>query len=419
MSEKKEIEAYLRAIQSAFVTKKSNQANLSWGQFLDTTGQVGLYGTVAGALSLKTLTASVSQDALDAEAQLVSYWDNRTVPDNKNNLCQNIRLAALLLGLSFSSNNNPQKIKEVSSELCSRVIPHESMWADTNSPHAGIIASEFSTAIILIFAFAAIHFFKGPTTVFDDLNKTLNDVGLTLEKRYLEHKGKERAYLTALLVSVKLVLGKKANSLVNTALSSLSLQGNSLSHRYWHYLDYVDTQGKNKRDYFILPTNLLVPLLLMRKDIKGMHYLVSSSILDKITLYLDSNQSGLFVDPSGRPSSLEQAIVILALESSRQKKKLSWVYWSLPYLYLEARKLRSPEWIFAWIFLLGVYLPIGLIVGAEWIIKAYGTNLPNTLLNFLELAKSSPKWTASLLLLFATAIRKPNDLISSALGRSK
>jgi len=423
MTEEKHIDAYLGDIQGVFLSKKiSNNPDLSWGQFLDNSNnnsQVGLYGTIAGAIALKASNGGISPDAIEAENQLVNYWNNRNKTTNSENLCQNIRLASLLAGLCFKSSNNSTTIKEIADELAARVVAHDGMWGDFSS--TGTIASrpsEFSTAMILIFAFTASHFFTGNTSVFSNLNQVLSNAANALQKKYLDDKNRDRPYLMALLIAVVLTIGKCSNSSLKKKLSECARDRKEIFRRHWQYLDYIDHQGNYKRDYFILPFRLLMPIILMRNDIQGTHYLEAKGVLAEIKKTLDSTGSKLFVEPAGRPSSLEQALVILALEASRAGNgfKLSLVG---PWITLEFMKPRPQERLFAGFFLAGVYLPVALISGAEWITNTYGTYLWAGGLEFMEAMKTLPAWAPSLLILFSSALRKPNELLTTTLRPGK
>lgn len=421
MTEEKHIDAYLGDIQLVFLGKKISSQPLSWGQFLDNSNedsQVGLYGTVAGTVALKASNRNGSPDAIAAEQQLVAYWTDRANPHKSDNLCQNIRLASLLLGLSFLSSNNSQIVGEIADELTKRVINHSGLWSDSSSPiNMSPRSSEFSSAMVLILAFASVHFFKGDKATFAQLDQASECAARALQKRYLDDRNRERPYVMALLVAVVLVLGEKANFSVQKKLSEYAWGRENIFQRYWQYIDYIDHQGNYTRDYFILPIRLLMPLLLMRGDLKGTHFLGAKAALAEIKATLDSNNLGLFVEQAGRPSSLEQALVILGMEASRQEQGFN-PYLIIPKLWIGLKKPRSQEWAFAWFFLVGVYLPIGLIVSSDWILNAYNTSLWADGIKLLEAAETLPKWTPSLLLLFSSALRKPNELLSAAFGRS-
>lgn len=420
MTDEKHIDAYLGDIQGVFINKKiSRDPDFSWGQFLDNSndkGQVGLYGTIAGAIALKAKNGSRSQDATAAEQQLANYWGNRkTKPANTDNLCQNIRLAALLLGLGFEGTNHATVMKEIADELNRRLIANEDMWDEFSSSNTvASRPSEFSTAIILIFSFAALHFFKGNAAIFGQFKQTLVLAAQALQKRYLDDKNRDRPYVAALLIAVVLVLGKGANKSIRKKLSDYAQLRESVFKRQWQYIDYIDCQQNYRRDYFILPHRLLIPLLLMRADVDGTHFLEAKTVLDDIKKALDSDPHKLFVESAGRPSSLEQALVILALESSRQGKgfRLGLVW---PWVKIESSKKRPQERLFAGFFLATVYLPVFIMTIADWLIGAYGAYIWAGGLTTLEVFKTVPKWGPSAVLFCSAVVRKPNELLSALL----
>lgn len=415
----KQIDAYIADIRSKFLEKKIPNRSLSWGQFLDSGGQVGLYGTVAAAIALKAKNPE-SPEAQAAEKELVDYWNKRTTSDShQDNLCQNVRLAALLLGLSFRSQSNSNTVAEVANNLQSRFSEHEDLWGDSsNQPPNTPTTSEFSTAIVIIFAFQAIHLYKGSQGIFCDLHDRLDRAAKALQKAYVDDPKRPRQYLLLLLIAVELVLGKSANASVRRRLSQQASSGLNMFQRSWYHLDYIAASRECKRDYLIIPEQLLIAILFLQPHIPGNHFLYAKNALDKTKVILDSNESKLFKESTDRPSSLEQALVILALEASRSMQRSNLSLW-FPKLRIAMSKKRSPEWLFAWALVLFGYVPLAATVGAGWLLDSFNPHLSAGFIQLLTAAQLLPSWIPTTVLLIFSAIREPVELAKAAIGKGE
>lgn len=422
-NDEKKVDAYLDDIRSEFLKNKVTHPDkeLSWGQFLDGThthGQTGLYGTVAAAIAFKSKSAQ-SPDGQSVENELVTYWSKKDSPNNHANLCQNIRLAALLLGLGFHSNRNSGAIVEISRELSARISCPDELWHDASVLPAQISPQlEFSSAIIIILVFATIQQYEGGANDFDNLENLVVQAAKALQTRYINDTKRDRPYLLAMLVAIVLVLGKDAHSAVQQRLSLCCSNSDSIFQRFWYHIDFGITLPAEgiRRDYFILPLRLLIPILILQKKIGGLHYLYASNVLTEIKKVFDSNDSHLFKESVERPSSLEQAIAVLALVASRKEEPRTYSQW-LPKLWLAIKRPRKPEAIFAWILIIFGYIPIGIVVGAKGLLNITGIELWPSIHLLLEGAKLVPSWIPTALIMFYSALRKPNEMIMAAIGK--
>lgn len=424
----KTIDAYLEDIRKKFLEQKVNSSKpLSWGQFLDNQGhgggQVGLYGTLAAAIAIKTRNANLSTEAKAVEQELISYWNNRTDlsdPSRHDNLCQNVRLAALLLGLSFHSDGNPVTIAEIAGELDSRFSALESLWGDASHPIPNAAHySEFSSAIVIIFSFQALAHYKGQASDFGSLSSRLTSAANALQKAYLDDCKRARPHLIIMLIAVVLILGKTANSALRDRLTIEISSSENVLLRSWYYVDYLAQSTEYKRDYLILPSQLLVPSLLLQPKIGGGHYLRAVTTIDRIKENLDSNESRLIRAPSDRPSSLEQALAVLALEAFRKNPGRSRLSLLGPRLVIAAKKKRQHEWAFAWFLLIFAYLPLGLAVSAEGLLNTFGPDLPLIFQQLFGAAKLLPSWVPTAVLFAFSAVRQPIEVAKAAVGKSE
>lgn len=418
----KKIDAYLEDIRKNFLEKKVNsQKQLSWGQFLESQnqdGQVGLYGTLAAAIAIKTRNANRSIEAKAVEQELLAYWSSRANTDQRDNLCQNIRLAALLLGLCFHSEGHSVVVREIATELENRFSELDDLWGETSCPPPNAARySELSSAAIVFFSYQAIHQYNGSLSDFGTLENRLTRAANALQKAYLDDSKCARPHLLIMLIAIVLVLGKSADGSIRKRLSEAISNSENILQRSWYYVDYIAQSGVCKRDYLILPTNLLIPVLLLQPRLDGDHYLQAANTVDRLKIVLDSNESKLFRDRADRPSSLEQALAVLALDAFRKNPKPSTLSLVWPWVVLTARKKREPEWAFAWFLLVFAYLPVGLIVSAEGMLNSIGPRLPAVLQQLLAAAKLLPAWVPTTALLAFSAIRKPIDIAKAAIGK--
>jgi hypothetical protein len=353
-----------------------------------------------------------------AENELITYWRDRANEEHLNNLCQNIRLALLLLGLCFASNRNSDEIKEISEELQNRFIDHDKLWGDTSKPPTQKLRqSEFSSALVVISAFTAMSLFKGHDTVFDGLPIKITHAANALQKLYVDDRKRERPYLPVLLIAVILVLGKTADANIRRSLSQYVSKTGSIFQRFWYHLDFVVNNNAYKRDYFIVPPRLLVPLLLLQSRISGLHYLAANGVLTEIQKVLDSNETQLFREPAERASSLEQALTVLALIAAGNTQKQKRISLLIPWAWIQAKKHRNPEWLFSWVLIVFAYIPLCIVLSAEWLIGTEYADLWVGERPLLEFAKHIPSWLATSIALMFTALREPKILIAAAIGK--
>lgn len=418
----KQLDAYLEDIRKRFLEKKvPSQKQLSWGQFLDSEnqgGQVGLYGTVAAAIAIKTRNDNLSPEAKAVEEELIGYWNKRDIPDHHDNLCQNVRLAALLLGLTFHSEGKSNTVVQIVQELESRFSDFEGLWGESSRPPPNAPTySEWTSSVVTIFSYQATQHYIGPDGDFRTLNERLVSAAKALQKAYVDDSRRPRTHLLAMLTAVVLVLGKRAHPSVRRRLSDEISSSAEITQRSWHYVDYLALSGECKRDYVIFPTLLFVPVLLLQSKIGGSHYLRAVNIIDQIKVNLDSNETRLFKGPTDRPSTLEQALAILALDASRKIPDRSPASLLCPRLWIFLSKKRHPEWLFAWILIIAAYLPLGVTVSAQGLLDTFGSHFPDLIRQPLQAATLVPAWVPTTVLLLLSAIRQPLDMLKAAMGK--
>lgn len=421
-SPQKHIDAYLEDIRSCFLGNKiASTKSLSWGQFLEAQNsgqQVGLYGTLSAAIAIKTRNDNRSEEARAVEKELLEYWSRRRNGEEQENLCQNIRLAALLLGLCFRSQGHSTVVTEIASELERRFSDLDDLWGDSSSsPTNSARYSEWSSAVVIIFAFQALKHYTGPCSDFGNLMDRLTRGATALEKAYLHDSTRTRPHLLIMLISVVLVLKDAANKAIRKRLSIETSDLDGIFQRSWFYVDYLTLSSECKRDYLILPYQLFIPILLLEPGIGSGLYLRAVSKIEQIKANLDSNESRLFREPTNRPSSLEQALAVLALYAYRQHAERTKRSLLAAHLWLELQKKREPEWIFAWFLLLFTFLPLGVAVCAEGIIDVFGSDLSGFFHQLLSAATLIPAWVHTAVLVALSAVRQPIEIVRSAIGK--
>lgn len=418
----KQLDAYLEDIRKKFLEKKiCSSKGLSWGQFLDSEnqgGQVGLYGAVSAAIAIKVRNGNQSPEAQAVEAELIDYWKKRDVAWQHDSLCQNVRLAALLLGLTFRSQGNSNVVVEIVQELMRRFSEFEGLWGESSRPPQNAPAyCEWASSVVAIFLYQASQTYEGSPRDFGTLNDCLTRAAEKLQKAYLDDSQRPRPHLLAMLAAVVLILGKSAHAAVRRRLTNEISSAAGVTQRSWHYVDYLALSGECQRDYVILPVLLFVPVLLLQPKIEGAHYLRAINVIDQLKANLDSNESGLFKDPADRPSTLEQAFAVLALDASRRAPNRSSLSLLIPRLWIFLSKKRRPEWLFAWILIIAGYLPLGVAVSAEGLLDTVGSSFPGVIQQLLQAATQLPAWVSTTVLLIFSAIRQPLDMLKAAMGK--
>jgi hypothetical protein len=431
MPVKRETEAYLESVRNCFISKRLDPANvdnkLRWGQFIDTNkpgSQAGLYGAISAAISLKAGKKADWTDAKTAQEELQQYWINREkIKGAEDNLCQNIRLAALFLGLSFGADGNCVAISEVAKHLLDHRNPHGNLWAESAvDKRAEVIEeAEYASALVLIFANCGLSFLASNQCSYSYFAQELEKSAIALQKKYLNDTIRKRPYLAAMLIAIILTLGEKANKKVRSRLKKDFLFTKSdLAARYTHYLDFNRIDGTYGRDYFIAPMSMLAPLLLLQPQLSGQEYLyavrVTESIKDAVDKSFEKNQ-GLFAEGVTRPSSIEQGLFVLALEAASRKQDRGWkLWWAIAWEQLRRERERG-DIVLAWIIIIFLYFPFALASSENILTSQYANNIPNFLKFSIEILSLVPKVWFTAALIAAGAVRKPQDVAKQVLGK--
>lgn len=416
----------LQDIRKEFSDHKANRDHhpLHWGQFLDVTAQqaqVGLYGGVSACLAYTANGRVGDSLASAARADLVQYWGQRTDPANadpENNLRQNVRLAFMLLGVAIGQKFTDVTVSEVWAELGSRRLPTDGLWSDAALQAGTQHPSEYSSAIILILLAVVRRTSNGSDLDFSAVDAMRREAGEKLQTAYLGDRKKTRQYKVAVLIAIMLSLEKKADSKVKGELNEISLKSIDVRQRYTHFFDYQKRDNTQSRDYLILPVNLLGAYLLYGEGLPAKQYFYATRVLEGMNGSIEKSLNRLFMEGE-RPSTLEQGVVVIALEAWIQKKdwnsKRLWV----PKLWWHAWQDHEFNPWTALFFLIPLYGPLA-ISAAEGTLTKYFTDQEVFLWMIPIIASLQlPKWALAGLAFVAGVIAKPQDLFRAFLGKKK
>ncbi len=423
--EDKSATAILKDIRKQFTDHKANRDNhpLHWGQFLDSAAQqaqVGLYGGVAACLAYTADERAQDDVARSSRADLVQYWGERNAanPEPENNLRQNVRLAFLLLALAIGQKFTETTVAEVWELLRERRLTTDGLWTDAAPQGGAQHPSEYSSAIILILLSVVRRTSDGSSSDFSTLDAVRQEAGEKLQSTYLDDRKKTRQYKVVVLIAIMLSLQKSADSKVKAELNEISLKTIDVRQRYTHFFDYQKRDNTQSRDYLILPVNLLGAYLLYGDGLPARQYFYATRVLEAMTGSIEKSPNQLFMEGE-RPSTLEQGIVVTALEAWIQKKNWKGTKLWLPRIWWHAWKERDFNRWWACFFLIPLYGPMAIAATRETLI-AHLTK-ENILLWLVPLVASLqlPKWALAALGIVAGVIAKPQDLIRVLLGKKK
>lgn len=424
--EDKNPDAFKQAIAEQFKQRSVDAAmdTLSWGQFLDnlgSQGQVGLYGTVSACVTFKLASGESDPNARSAHEKLVTFWNSRaTSSDAQNNLAQNVRVAMLLLGLAIAHPFAETAVQDVWGELQRKLDTGQWMWGDSLSPSdLKFIRSEYITSIILLLLCIVRHLSIGQEAEFAGLDSVRVKVASALQQSYLSDLTRQRPYKLAMLLAIVLNLDKDVDRRVKKYINAHAVEAIDVKQRYTYFFDYRKSDNTFSRDFLIVPLEVLCAYLLFLKKIHGMQYLLSVRTLMAVEKALKDSTDGLFKAGVERPSTVEQSFIVLALHAYEKYKpsKLSKIW---PWIQWWARKDIESERLAAFFVLLGAYCPIGLLAGADSIMKwLVGSAVPHDVMYTLYAFQSFPKWLTTIITFFAAAIGTPKELLKVLLSRRK
>jgi hypothetical protein len=424
--EKKTPEAFKRAIADQFRQRPVGNAAdlLSWGQFLDNLSnqaQVGLYGTVSACVAFKLAHGPNDPNSRTTHDKLVGFWNTRASSDDaQNNFAQNVRIAMLLLGLASEHAFADAAVQDVWTVLKSKLHSTEHMWGDSRSPaDLAFVSSEYTTSIILLLLFAIRALSTGTDAVFADLDAVRVGAAKALQRSYLSDLTRQRPYSLVLLLAVVTNLNKDADRRIRKPLNRHAVDAIDIKQRYTYFFDYQKSDGTYKRDFLIAPVEVLCALLLYSAKISGMQFLLSTRVLVEVEKALKDSHYGLFEAGVERPSTMEQAFVVLALHAysvhTHEKAARIW-----PWIQWRVQKDIEHERLAALFILLGAYAPIGLVASADSVMKWIGgIALPHGVMYLLYAFRSVPQWLATGLAVFAAVAGKPQELLRVLLVRGK
>lgn len=284
-----------------------DQENPGWGQFIDKAHhpQRGGLGTSSGAILLG-LSSNGSKEMVESVCNFLVALCNEP-----NQQCQNVRLAWMYLGLSIIKHRLPTSEQDKVHAIRERLLRQRNesgLWgaywiSDKNQDsQTSLFSSAFSLLSLVI-----------SRDCTDD--QALKDLGIKLQDRYLESPESAEGFEPLLFAAVCLSVGPKADPKLGKHMRAYAWSRVSFSRAYIYFYDFQCPNDDWGRDYIVVPIDLLVPLTL-RVNTPSLTYqlrgLATISLLRKAL----KKQQGKYIAADGkRPSSFEQALAGLAIDS--------------------------------------------------------------------------------------------------------
>ena len=321
-----------------------------WGQFLDGSvqhEQIGVYGTSAGIIVRALAGRGVS--SLTDQVQLTEGWWGERGPGQSayDDFCQIPRLAFFHLAMRLASQRDAF-LEEVAQELLGRLLPSD-MWGNFYS--SSEIFDETPRLFPSSIALLSFALFRTEATPISD---RLIAVANQLERKIAGSDRLPLLHIAAASAAILWTKGASVDKRVWRKISSLAYVDTGDPNLgdlgvYFYEYRYQNGYDRHKfgRDYFIVPTELLVALA-------GYHRAAPSALrhrADRIYRALQSNLKtsvGAFKpDVEQRISSKNQAWAALVLHASnfyRGRKTLVTKAW------YELRRRRDDNWFTGWVF---------------------------------------------------------------------
>lgn len=383
-------------------SKNSAKPNLHWGQFVveppRDEAQVGVYGSSCAAIIAK---ARDDESARKARDELLAYV--KTSQEASSELAHNIKLAMVVLALAPVPGNDaaPEMLDHLRT-LLGRCSQSSNLWPAYTPPSGQAAAnfvereSEVATSIVLI--------------LLDEVHRCLNASRYTLERGQIEALARESAsrleqaytsqrrvldrFAGLISAAVILVKGRKANRAIRRAFREAVRTRDFADRRVFFYDCLRD--GMFTRDYFIVPTAVVLPVVAGKAEVKGFDRARGLVVAQGLIKELDDD--GVFRAGQELSSTVEQALVYVSLQSVRRGQQfLSGALGQVAVSFLHLTQsgptgvptkligtLVVMLWLIAAVALLGKFIPVNLrstTLLAQ--IYAFASLLPDAVTTFL------------------------------------
>jgi hypothetical protein len=323
----------------------SSKANLQWGQFVVEPrpgAQVGVYGSSCAAIILR-LHGRDDDESRGARSALTSYVTSGGEAETE--LAHNIKLAMVVLALAPSPGQDADQLMlTLLGKLLDRCSQSSSLWPAYSCPAAlaGVTFSErdseVATAVILILLEDVLRRLTSQRYVSERgrIDQIVKQSALTLERAYVSKRSALERFSTLIGTAVILIRGRDASAKIRKTFGEAVRTCDFADRRVFFY-ECLRVDGTLTRDYFIVPPAVILPLIAGRVDARATDRALALSVVPDLLEQLDDE--GLFKGGQAMPSTVEQALVGLAMQAVERGKPYvgvahqfaaSWIYVTRP-----------------------------------------------------------------------------------------
>lgn len=305
MGESKSSAAHLDRLVEKFKTDFDDALG-GWGQFMNRPRdhrQVGRLGTSAGIIAFGCAKTGYSERLTKASENVITWLDgggDRGEDHRRNNLVY----ATMCLALAYAEQVADRRAQEYFIQLERRASVGNALWTPYHSDtgNADEDTSCFVSSYILFTAAMA-----GWTS------QCLVNSATQLQSTYLRDAELHRSYFPLISASLHFHLDGTVSKHVRRETKSLVRNRPSTGDRFNYFFEYLDPYGSLRREYFIIPMDLMFISLAGFKSIPAVTRYAALEEFKVLTNSLDEN--GMYRAPSTQPSTLEQGFLALAISS--------------------------------------------------------------------------------------------------------
>jgi hypothetical protein len=310
-----------------------------WGQFLDAPKvhkQIGLYGTAAGVLVLNAARRGPNQLSTDAGRLLAYWWQKKDDPNNYGyeKLIQTLRVSFVALALRLSGVPETAKAASEALDWLLSIVLSTGLWGNYRTSaleHDGT-PRLYVSALVLICCNLLL-----PAS--SPRDGRLTRAAQVLEERLSSQKDlslRERAAIAVALLCSPVQLTRKANRRVREIAFAPWAAINEGGVYFYDFDFRRDGNTVFGRDYFIVPTDVLIGIAGFQERAPAALRLCAERIVSRVSENLEAN-GGVFRLGSEKVTTKNQAWIALLLWTAHEaidrgfglRRPIAWITYQM------------------------------------------------------------------------------------------
>jgi hypothetical protein len=321
--------------------KEPSETFRGWGQFLDAPKvhkQIGLYGTAAGVLVLSAASRGRSQLSTDAAKLLTYWWQNKDEPDPRNygyeKLIQTLRVSFVALALRLSDVPEAAKAAAEAVNWLLSAVLSSGLWGNywTSAQEHDETPRLYVSALVLLCCNLLL-----PAS--SPVDGRFTRAAQVLEEKLSAQKDltlRERAAIAAALLCSPIRLSRKLKARVREIAFAPWAAINEGGVYFYDYELQKDGNTAFGRDYFIVPTDMLIGIAGFQQRAPAALRLRAEKIVSRLSENLEAN-GGVFRLGSEKVTTKNQAWAALMLRTAHEaigrgfglRRPLAWVAYQM------------------------------------------------------------------------------------------